>query len=284
MKREETPMNRIWIVGILAVFAITAFMSREAISEQKDGQRLESAKLDHGKKVYKNACAACHGQTGNGRGPVATHLLTKPRDFTSGIFKFRSTPSGSMPTDEDLARSITRGLHRTAMPPFRDMKNEDVQAVIVFLKDCVRRGLWTKFQKYVNDGEMTQKEAEEIIEERLMPDKPIEISLEPMMSDASMKRGKTVYQKMDCAKCHGEYGRGDGPSAEAFKDSWGYPVRTADFTLPNGVKGGDRAQDFYRTFMTGLDGTPMPSFESSLKPEEAWDLAHYVLSLRKGGW
>ena len=37
--------------------------------------------------------------------------------------------------------------------------------------------------------------------------------------------------------------------------------------------------DIYRDFMTGLDGSPMPSFADQLKPEEAWDLVHYLRTL-----
>jgi mono/diheme cytochrome c family protein len=34
--------------------------------------------------------------------------------------------------------------------------------------------------------------------------------------------------------------------------------------------------------MTGLDGTPMPSFADALKPDQAWDIAHYIDALRTG--
>jgi mono/diheme cytochrome c family protein len=32
--------------------------------------------------------------------------------------------------------------------------------------------------------------------------------------------------------------------------------------------------------MTGVDGTPMPSFADVVKPEEAWDLVHYLRTLQ----
>jgi mono/diheme cytochrome c family protein len=34
--------------------------------------------------------------------------------------------------------------------------------------------------------------------------------------------------------------------------------------------------------MTGLDGTPMPSFADALKPDQVWDIAHYIDALRTG--
>jgi len=54
------------------------------------------------RRVYEVNCAACHGVESDGNGPAARMFVTRPRDFRSGIFKFRSTPSGSLPTDEDL--------------------------------------------------------------------------------------------------------------------------------------------------------------------------------------
>ena len=45
------------------------------------------------------------------------------------------------------------------------------------------------------------------------------------------------------------------------------------------MKGGTTGADLYRVFMTGLNGTPMPSFVESISPEDAWDLVHYIESL-----
>ena len=52
------------------------------------------------------------------------------------------------------------------------------------------------------------------------------------------------------------------------------------FDLTKGhMKGGTTGADLYRVFMTGLNGTPMPSFVESIAPDEAWDLVHYIQSL-----
>lgn len=37
-----------------------------------------------GEKIYLESCAACHGERGDGKGPEADRLNTKPRDFTTG--------------------------------------------------------------------------------------------------------------------------------------------------------------------------------------------------------
>ena len=65
----------------------------------------------NGAALYRNRCASCHGESGRGNGEYAGLLNPKPRDFTSGRFKLRSTETGGLPTDEDLAHSITEGLN-----------------------------------------------------------------------------------------------------------------------------------------------------------------------------
>jgi len=85
-----------------------------------------------------------------------------------------------------------------------------------------------------------------------------------------------------CWQCHGKEGRGDGPSTPTLTDDKNRPIQPYDFTAASRFKCGESDEDLYRVLMTGLDGSPMPSFSSSLKPEQAWDLVHYVRSFRSG--
>ena len=88
-----------------------------------------------GGQLYAARCASCHGTSGRGDGPVAALLKPRPRDFTSGRYKLRSTETGSLPTDEDIARSITDGLHGTAMPSWQPfIPAEQVGALVSHLK------------------------------------------------------------------------------------------------------------------------------------------------------
>ena len=83
-----------------------------------------------GKQVYGKWCAGCHGDNGAGDGPAAKHMIPPPRDFTGAIYQIRSTPSGQLPTDADLLRSIDEGLFGTAMPGWKsrlsDRQRRDV--------------------------------------------------------------------------------------------------------------------------------------------------------------
>jgi mono/diheme cytochrome c family protein len=101
----------------------------------------------------------------------------------------------------------------------------------------------------------------------------------PTLTPERLTRGKQLYTDAECLACHGERGRGDGPSAPTLKDNQDLPIAATDLTRPERFKTGSRPEDVYRTLMTGLAGTPMPSYGDSLEPDQAWDLAYYVLSL-----
>lgn len=96
-----------------------------------------------GKTIFDARCTPCHGINGNGDGVASALLNPRPRNFTSGMFKFRSTESGSLPTDDDLLSTIKNGLHGTAMsdwapfmpwPAFTNMTEEDRHALVTYLR------------------------------------------------------------------------------------------------------------------------------------------------------
>lgn len=210
-----------------------------------------------GRRVYTRYCIGCHGEKGDGNGPAAKMLVTPPRDFTVGQFKFRITPTGTLPTDEDLFRTITRGVPRSSMPSWALLPERQRLAVIQYIKTFSER--WK--------------------EEK--PGTPIAISEVPeyVGTPESIAKGKQIYKDVKCWECHGEEGKGDGPAAPTLKDDFGRPIKAFNFTL-GVLKGGPTIKDIYRTFTTGLDGTPMPSFADALpKDEDRWHLVSYILQL-----
>lgn len=219
-----------------------------------------------GAAVYARYCAGCHGASGNGAGPAAPMLITKPRDFTTGLFKFRSTPAGTLPTDVDLFRTITRGVYRTSMPEWSLLPERERWALVTYVKEF--------YPQWADRG------AGEPI---FVPHAPADLA-----SPARIARGREVYVLLECATCHGEQGRGDGPSAATLSpDAWGNRQRPFDFTQGR-LKSGGAPEDVYRTFMTGLNGTAMPSYADifatpdgeNIREGDAWNLVAYVLSLR----
>ena len=207
-----------------------------------------------GERVYRENCAACHGEKGDGKGPQAERLKTKPRDFTSGIYKFRSTPSGSLSLESDLVRTITRGVRGTSMLAQLHLLQQEAEAVIQYLKSFSSR--------FKNEK----------------PAPRIAIPSKPSGASSLISLGKSKYQEAGCAQCHGSDGRGDGPSAKDLKDDWGNPISPTDLTLKP-FKSGSEPEDLYRTISTGLNGTPMPSYANVLSPRERWSLVFYVLSI-----
>lgn len=189
-------------------------------------------------RLYVDACAPCHGRGGDGKARGASRLgPARPRDFTAGVFKFRGTPSGSLPTDEDLYRSISRGVPGTWMPGWEALLGPAERwALVAYIK-----GFAPLF-------------AEEA------PEPPISVPAPPARTRELVGEGRWVYTMLRCTQCHGARGRGDGPSAGGLTDDWGAAIEAYDFTR-GGYKNGSSPADVYRTLVTGLSGTPMPALE-----------------------
>jgi mono/diheme cytochrome c family protein len=228
-----------------------------------------------GRDIFAMACIPCHGENGKGDGSVGPMLSPRrapqPRNFTSGEFKLRSTPSGQLPTTADLFRTVTEGIRSDGgpltfglrgyriMPSFRYMPEEQRLELLEFVKSF-NPAFW---------------EPREIT--------TVEIPTVPPLTPERITRGRQLYTDAECWQCHGESGRGNGPSAAELKDNSDLPIQPTDLTRPNRFKNGSAPQDIYRTLMTGLLGTPMPSYADSLEPDQAWDLVFYVLSLSGDG-
>ncbi len=216
--------------------------------------------VEAGKKVYEKYCVGCHGERGDGKGRGTKLLVVKPRDFTTGIYKFKSTLGDSLPTDEDLMRTLVRGLPGSSMPSYRLLSEVERQSVIAYIKTFSPR--WQK--------------------ER--PPSPVTIPSTPSYvgSTSSVEKGRAIYTgKGGCTVCHGEKGDGKGPLWNSLKDNWGNPVKPAN--LERGVfRAGNSPQDLFRTLKVGVAGTPMPGFGGTLTDEEIWHLVSYILSLKGG--
>jgi DMSO reductase family type II enzyme heme b subunit len=207
-----------------------------------------------GKAVYERKCALCHGEKGDGKGPAAELLVPRPRDFTSGVYKIRTT-ANKTPTDQDVFRIITDGMPGTSMPAWAVLPDKDRWNVVAYLKSFAADKL---------------KDAP----------KKLELPKEVASSPESIKRGKEMYEAIECHKCHGAEGRADGPSRAELKDDWSQPIAPANLTKPWQFRGGATRTDIATRIANGLLGTPMPSFIDSVeKPEDVWHLTNYILSL-----
>lgn len=209
-----------------------------------------------GKVLYRRFCVGCHGPQGDANGENAQWIDPKPRDFTMAIFKCRSTPTGTLPTDLDLEHAVQRGFVTTNMPSWNPLTPQQRADLVSYIK--------TFSPRWKNEK----------------PGTPLSIPPEPAVTIESILHGRELFQKMECWKCHGPAGHGDGPSASTLTDSKDNPIRPYNFSTGSRFKCGETNQDIYRIFMTGVDGTPMPSFADAIQPQDAWDLVHFLRTLQ----
>lgn len=207
-----------------------------------------------GATIYKHMCIFCHGEDGNGGGRATAYLYPWPRDFRKGVFKYHTTPSGSLPLDSDIFRTISRGVPGTSMPSWRTALSEDeIYAVIKYIKT------------------FSSRFAEET------PKPSVAIGVSPATTPENIARGQKIYNEMRCERCHGVDLKGDSPIANQLFDIWDHLLFTYDLTNPNTYKWGYEKTEIYRTLTVGVDGTPMKP-NSHLTEEDRWDLAAFVQS------
>lgn len=241
--------------GLLAVSGSAGWAQDKAQSDRPLDLGTDEQRAAGG-VVFHKYCSQCHGDDGAGDGIAAPFLRPAPRDFTAGKYKIRSTPTGYLPTRDDLEHSVRHGLPGTGMPAF--------------------------------DAALSDKQVEDVVYyiESLSPDfqdpqayaAPIEIPDPPPFSEDSLETGFETYVQVGCARCHGDKGRGDGRSAPTLRDDWGDFIPPADLSMPWNFRGGGSRQDIYRSISTGLYGTPMAGFADGLTEEQRWQIVDWIVA------
>ncbi len=227
------------------------------------------ATLRLGHANYQRHCAHCHGPSGDGAGPSGLSLSPPPRDFRRAVFKFAAVPSGSLPRDADLARTIRHGLSGTAMPAW-SFGDRELDALIQYLKTFSPR--W-------------QRESPPSLADPATP-APAPDPWRANPSDAVAEGERVYHREALCATCHPAY----DPTAPA--PSRPDPLRPVALYEPahatwalapdfrrQPMRAGNSVDDLHRAIAFGLGGTPMPTWQGSLPDRSLWALAYYVRSL-----
>lgn len=208
-----------------------------------------------GKKIYEKRCWGCHGVEGAGDGPAANRLYPRPRDFTSGIYKFHTTPIFELPRDDDLFETVSNGLPGTAMPAWKDTLTEKKRRqVITYIKTFDPR-----------------------FEEESAPAQ-IDFGDQVPISEESIARGKEIFNRPGfCVDCHGKEGKGD--AIKKLRDDFGNPIFPRNLTKTWRFRRGHKVKEIFTRVTVGIDGTPMESFAEKLSIKERWDVANFCFSL-----
>lgn len=253
--------------------------------------------------VYQFRCAVCHGDKGAGDGPAAEFLSPKPRDFTRGLWKYKTSPGELPPRDADLFATIKNGLVGTSMPGWAEvLSDKQISDLVAVVKRFDVNGAWApkdaKKEDFDKDGRYTKPNLTSVAE--------VEPSDGQVAYGAeSVARGKAVFEE-NCRKCHGQAGRGNITSGKLLEDDWGERVWPRDLTKPwtwrateaageSAPGKGDSAQreqtirNIHTRLAIGIRGTPMPAHRATEKgekdaiaAEDRWHVANYTYSLREG--
>lgn len=220
--------------------------------------------LERVERIYGWNCMPCHGPEGKGDGPVADRLALRPRDYTRGLFKFKTSGDGEMPFDDDLYRTVTAGVAASGMPSFATFEPAERWALVAYVKSLAHMTLEDGTALYPFDRHPARTR----------------VAFPPRPERADEARGARLFRVVaQCSTCHGQRGKGDGPAAGSLTDASGRPVRTPDLTRGEVTfKTGERPEDLFRVLTVGMPGSPMPSF-ATLPERDRWDLASFVTSL-----
>ena len=264
---EMLSEDEVWKI-ILFLYDYTGFEPRSWELETSSDEEQAAAKTTLAKskvideeratEIYMKRCAHCHGEEGDGEGPAAEYMYPLPRDFSLGVFKYKTTHADvEFPTDDDLRKSIMEGLPGTAMPGWKTiLKPAEVDAMIKMIKEF---------------GEWEEEEIEYT---------PIDKGDVVASSPESIARGKELFVKT-CVQCHGEEGRGNITSGKRLKDDWQNRIWPRNLTHPQTWRATRTAEDVFNRISAGLRGTPMPEHATSMKEADRWDVANYAMTLRE---
>lgn len=250
-------------------------------------------------ELYRIECLHCHGVSGGGDGPTANFIEPRPRDFRLGVFKWTSVSDAARPTRADLLRVLELGVYGTSMPSYQRLSEAERQGLADYARFLAVRGEVERqvVLGFEDEEEITDATFDDALElvwgkwakakERVVAwDGPI-----PAVTPEALALGDRIYhdtKKGNCAACHGDEGRGDGPVAfkvddrgrkvPAYQDAWGFDILPRNLRR-DPFRGGRRPIDLYRRIHAGINGGPMPAMSGNLSQDEIWALVHYTRTL-----
>lgn len=213
-----------------------------------------------GKILYLAHCQQCHGLTGKGDGSASAYLARRPRNFTEGVYKIKTSPPGwIIPRDEDIFGVITSGMSSSGMPPFAKILTEGERwSLVAYVKSL---------SDAFGSGENPPS---------------LDYSGRVAYTPQSVERGEKVYYRLKCAECHGP--EGSGQSMKKLKDDYGEPIWPRDLTRPSTFIGPYTPEALYSRVTNGIPLTPMPQHsmtgDTPIPAQDRWDVVNYITWLK----
>ena len=241
------------------VWKVILFIFSRASEKYRTTASPSDPSPEHGEQLYREHCSYCHGDDGKGKGPAAKFSSPRPRNFTKGQYKIRSTPFGKIPADQDMFDMITRGMPGTTMPGWGHLPVSDRLSLVLYIKS-----LTTKFEKFHARGK---------------PLEQISVPQPPPFTLESLESGRELFLQ-NCSGCHGVMGRSDGPSTHKIVDIASDAIWPRNLSKPWAFRRGYSREQLFMTLRTGLSATAMPRFSPRVfRDEQIWNIVHYVQTL-----
>ena len=186
-----------------------------------------------GKEIYSVQCAVCHGPAGKGDGPGGASADPKPRDFTSGYWRYSGGVIG-------IANTIAKGSPGTAMPSFTNLSASDRFALAHYVRSFGSNPVADKSED-VETAKKLYSAAPGAAQTQATQKIPVSFAMkelsEPLTTveegantteEEPQTLGASLYQA-SCMSCHGVKGRGGVRISVVTSQPPAY-LTTADFS------------------------------------------------------
>lgn len=200
--------------------------------------------------LYKEKCAVCHGENGDGVSIAAHSMRVKPTNFVAGNYKYRTTLWGEFPADTDIERSIRYGLMGTSMPVWDDLlSDKQISGMVQYIKSLSKR-------KFIKSKQVVVPQFN--------------------LNDVNIENGKKLYNEVGCIKCHGINLDGREYLISRIKNNISEGVTARDLTDYRNYRWGSSLTDLYIRIYTGLNGSEMQGYDMRLSENEIKDISAYI--------
>jgi cytochrome c oxidase cbb3-type subunit I/II len=213
-----------------------------------------AALFDEGKMLFIEKCLSCHGGSGNGQGPYARQVVTRPANLHERLINYPE------PQDTFQYWRVSAGVPGTAMPPWGLSLDEATIWKIATYELSFKDGALRTVSGDVSDAEGDKFNAETGITP------PIAGTQE------QFEMGKQLYE-LYCAQCHGVNGLADGPASILTPGGYINP-QPANFE-ESGADFTNYGRWVWKV-REGVETTNMPPWRYALSDDEIYRLIFYI--------